>query len=227
MCVGRNTFYPHRKTSLYKSAHMCRLCYLFFSMLIQVCSSTNIVIGTFGQNVTLPCRYNTHTYGVLNFCWVRGKLPRFGCSNTLLASQEGALYFRWSHRYQLLHRVTDGDISLTILHAQRNDAGLYGCRVEIPGWFNDQKTYAKVVILEDIMTTTTADSHRQDGPVMDFVKTEERFKAALDVGNIGRMVAIFFLAVVVILVFIYRKNFVLMQTSERAETDYESVQMPA
>uniref|UniRef100_A0A4W6E9Y7 Immunoglobulin V-set domain-containing protein n=1 Tax=Lates calcarifer TaxID=8187 RepID=A0A4W6E9Y7_LATCA len=82
------------------------------------------VIGLIGHNITLPC----------GFCWGQGQLPVSKCSNTILSSYgTAAVDFRQSSRYQLLGRVTDGDISLTILNAQQSDAGVYGCRVEIPG----------------------------------------------------------------------------------------------
>ncbi|TMS17207.1 Down syndrome cell adhesion molecule-like protein [Larimichthys crocea] len=32
-----------------------------------------------------------------------------------------------------------GDVSLTIRQVEKTDSGMYGCRVEIPGWFNDHK----------------------------------------------------------------------------------------
>ena len=70
------------------------------------------------------------------------------CSDTVLSSQDGAVVFRESPRYQLLGRVTDGDVSLTILDAQRSDAGVYGCRLEVPGWLNDKKINTELVMEE-------------------------------------------------------------------------------
>lgn len=35
--------------------------------------------------------------------------------------------------------VAGGDVSLTIRQVEESDSGTYGCRVEIPGWFNDHK----------------------------------------------------------------------------------------
>ncbi|XP_039975770.1 T-cell immunoglobulin and mucin domain-containing protein 4-like isoform X4 [Xiphias gladius] len=125
------------------------LCFFFLSILTQVSSKTlSDVIGVIGHNVTLPCRYDTQTHGVLSFCWGQGKVPRFKCSRPILSSQHGAVQFRQSSRYQLLGRVTDGDMSLTILNAQWSDAGVYGCRVEIPGWFNDYKVNTHLAMEE-------------------------------------------------------------------------------
>ena len=53
---------------------------------------------------------------------------------------------RASSRYQLLGRLEDGDVSLTILKTTEEDAGLYGCRVDIYGWFNDEKHHIDLTI---------------------------------------------------------------------------------
>ena len=53
---------------------------------------------------------------------------------------------RASSRYQLLGRLDEGDVSLTILNLRDSDAGRYGCRVEIPGWFNDDKHHFDLTI---------------------------------------------------------------------------------
>lgn len=39
-----------------------------------------------------------------------------------------------------------GDVSLTIVNAEEADSGIYCCRVEIAGWFNDQTSNHRVVI---------------------------------------------------------------------------------
>lgn len=70
------------------------------------------------------------------------------CSNTILSSEDGAVLYRQAPRYQLRGRVTDGDVSLTIVDAQWGDAGTYGCRVEIPGWFNDYKLNIHLSVVE-------------------------------------------------------------------------------
>lgn len=120
--------------------------YLIIAILLA--SSGTIVSGLTGQNVTLPCTYDAQTKGVTNFCWGHGKLPLMQCSNRILATQDGYVVFRKSSRYQLLGQVTEGDISLTIRNAQRSDAGVYGCRVEFPGMFNDQKVNIDLIIVD-------------------------------------------------------------------------------
>lgn len=46
---------------------------------------------------------------------------------------------RLSERYLLMGNLGGGDVSLTIQRVEESDSGMYGCRVEIPGWFNDHK----------------------------------------------------------------------------------------
>lgn len=42
-------------------------------------------------------------------------------------------------RYQLNGQIAQGDVSLTILNANKGDNGAYCCRIEVSGWFNDIK----------------------------------------------------------------------------------------
>ncbi|XP_070818740.1 hepatitis A virus cellular receptor 1 homolog [Chaetodon trifascialis] len=227
------------------------LCYFFLSILTQVSSSTFKVTGLFGHNVTLPCGYDTQTHGVLSLCWGRGKVPSSKCSNTILSSEDGAVVFRQSPRYQLLGRVKDGDVSLTILNSQWADAGEYGCRVEIPGWFNDQKVNIHLVmeeapaeqpVTEDWTltshgtqeTTSSPKTVEAEHPTFNFraiTTTEEKFKAFLGAGHVGRMAAIFFVTIIIILFFIFRKRFLLRRALQHlytsaAENIYESAPVP-
>ncbi|XP_049898910.1 T-cell immunoglobulin and mucin domain-containing protein 4-like isoform X2 [Epinephelus moara] len=194
------------------------LCYFFLSILTQVSASTLKVIGFFGHNVTLPCSYDSQTHGVLGFCWGQGMVPMSKCSNTILSSGDGVVVFRESPRYQLLGRVADGDVSLTILDAQWSDAGVYGCRIEIPGWLNDKKINTELVLEEDTLTTSAPNN-------VD-TSTEEKFKAFLQVENISRAAIIFFLGAIIILVFVYWRRFLPKTTLQHlnastAENIYE------
>lgn len=140
-CVsGCNSGLHVRITHLIHIIHCCPF---------TVSSGTYRVTGHIGHNVTLTCRYDARAQGVLSFCWGKGTVPTSKCSNTIL-SYDGAALSTESPRYQLLGPLTDGDVSLTILDAQREDAGVYGCRVEIPGWFNDQKVNTELIMEEGI-----------------------------------------------------------------------------
>ncbi|MEQ2222552.1 hypothetical protein ILYODFUR_027458, partial [Ilyodon furcidens] len=108
---------------------------------VSGCDSSRAV-GQTGQNVTLTCKYDIIKNGAAqNVCWGRGRLPRSRCDNQLISTDGYKVIeeTRVSSRYQLLGRLDKGDVSLTILNLTKEDAGKYGCRLEIPGWFNDEK----------------------------------------------------------------------------------------
>ncbi|XP_029368794.1 hepatitis A virus cellular receptor 1-like isoform X2 [Echeneis naucrates] len=151
-----------------------------------------------------------------------------------------------SSRYQLLGRVMDGDISLTILDAQWSDGGVYGCRIEVPGWFNDHKVNTQLVMEEALVEqpitqdwtlvtggrqseqsetwTLSAPMGVEAGDSMvDIINqssqsTKEKFKAFPGVVNIARMGAIFFSTIMIILVFIFRRIFQPSKPLERLNT---------
>ncbi|XP_043997426.1 hepatitis A virus cellular receptor 1 homolog [Gambusia affinis] len=106
------------------------------------------VVGQTGQNVTLPCKYDIKYHGAVEVCWGKGEIPAckqhystpaYGCNNQLLSTKGYKVETRASSRYQLLGRLDQGDVSLTILNFTDEDAGRYGCRVQITGPFNDEK----------------------------------------------------------------------------------------
>ncbi|GAB1295974.1 Hepatitis A virus cellular receptor 1 homolog [Apodemus speciosus] len=97
-----------------------------------------VVKGVVGHPVTLPCTYSTY-HGVTTMCWGRGQCPYSRCQNTLIWTDGHRVTYRTSTRYKLKGRILEGDVSLTIENSVESDSGLYCCRVEIPGWFNDQK----------------------------------------------------------------------------------------
>uniref|UniRef100_A0A672FUS5 Ig-like domain-containing protein n=1 Tax=Salarias fasciatus TaxID=181472 RepID=A0A672FUS5_SALFA len=103
--------------------------------------SCRAIVGETGQNITLPCKYNIKTHGALSVCWNRGEIPSQGCDNKLVSTDGVRVNeeTRISSRYQLLGKLEQGDISLTILNITEADAGRYGCRVRRPGPFNDVK----------------------------------------------------------------------------------------
>ncbi|KAL4659786.1 hypothetical protein GN956_G130 [Arapaima gigas] len=115
--------------------------------IIWVSDSEPLTVNGFvGQSVTLPCTYNAGSYGVLYICWGRGEIPSSGCNNQILATDGYKVTERKSDRYQLTGNLAKGDVSLTIVKADGRDAGIYGCRVEIPGLFNDQKDSVNLII---------------------------------------------------------------------------------
>lgn len=122
---------------------------VLFTPAVSEGSSSSRQVGYVSQNVTLSCTYNT-TQGHLHACWGRAKIPLLGCSQAIISSDGHKVNEknRVSSRYQLLGRLDKGDVSLTILNITEADAGEYGCRVEKPGLFNDDKHDITLVVME-------------------------------------------------------------------------------
>ncbi|XP_029703941.1 hepatitis A virus cellular receptor 1 homolog isoform X3 [Takifugu rubripes] len=134
---------------------------VLLSATVSECSTSRLVNGYVGQNVTLPCSYESQSE--VAACWNRGELSLRHCKNLLISSDGHKVVeaTRASSRYQLLGRLDKGDVSLTILNLTEADAGQYGCRVEIPGWFNDEQHYITLVMKKAEQTTTSATSTSQ------------------------------------------------------------------
>ncbi|NWW29752.1 TIMD4 protein, partial [Panurus biarmicus] len=118
--------------------------------------SEAVVRGTVGQPVTLPCSYRvTRRRDISDICWGRGPCPNSKCRNKVLHTTGSKVTFRASQRYNLQGYVSFGDVSLTIGAAEAEDAGVYCCRVEIPGPFNDIKRNIRLELARAPPVTTT------------------------------------------------------------------------
>ncbi|KAM8910895.1 cell adhesion molecule DSCAML1-like isoform 2-T2 [Spinachia spinachia] len=115
------------------------LCFKLLFGLLVGCVSAEHIIATVGEDVTLICNYDAKKHGKLSACWGRGAVPNSGCANEVIRSDGTAVISRLSERYNLRGDVGVGEVSLTIRQVEEADSGMYGCRVEIPGWFNDHK----------------------------------------------------------------------------------------
>lgn len=71
-----------------------------------------------------------------------------GCGNEIIATDGDKVVRRTSHRYQLNGKLQKGDASLTVYGITQKDSGTYGCRVVVPGWFNDKKIEVNLVIVK-------------------------------------------------------------------------------
>ncbi|XP_028277711.1 T-cell immunoglobulin and mucin domain-containing protein 4-like isoform X3 [Parambassis ranga] len=120
--------------------------------LVCVCDSRTVT-GQTGQSATLPCTYDVKTDGALHVCWGRGQIPIRGCSQQLIATDGRQVTQSLSDRFQLLGQLDRGNVSLTIHNITEADAGQYGCRAEVPGWFNDAKHQVELVVLRAPHTT--------------------------------------------------------------------------
>ncbi|NXR46366.1 TIMD4 protein, partial [Hippolais icterina] len=140
--------------------------------------SEDIVRGTVGQPVTLPCSYSVmRPRDVSDMCWGRGRCPNSKCRNEILHTRGirvNKVKSKEPERYNLHGKVFSGDVSLTIGAARAEDAGLYCCRVEIPGPFNDIKKNIRLELVRaPPVTTTTTTTTTTTAPVFyeDFTET--------------------------------------------------------
>ncbi|KAF7668701.1 hypothetical protein LDENG_00294720 [Lucifuga dentata] len=120
------------------SRHLPVCCCLLLCLL-SGCASADIIQAAVGADVTLTCKYDAQYYGRLSVCWGKGAIPNSGCANEVIRTDGTSVISRLSERYLLTGDLGEGDVSLTIRQVQESDSGTYGCRVEIPGWFNDHK----------------------------------------------------------------------------------------
>ncbi|XP_069510037.1 hepatitis A virus cellular receptor 2 isoform X2 [Ambystoma mexicanum] len=100
--------------------------------------SGSIVRGAEHQNVTLHCTYHAKK-AISSMCWGRGECPSFGCSNEILKTDGWKVTSKQPPKFSLKGNISEGNVSLTIEDVRLSDSGVYCCRVEIPGWFNDEK----------------------------------------------------------------------------------------
>ncbi|XP_012505845.1 PREDICTED: hepatitis A virus cellular receptor 1 isoform X1 [Propithecus coquereli] len=111
------------------------------------------VRGVAGQAVTLPCNYSVANRAVTSMCWGRGACRVFRCSNEIIWTDGSRVTFQKHNRYKLRGDLLKGNVSLTIENATEADSGLYCCRVEHRGWFNDMKVTLSLEIKPAIATS--------------------------------------------------------------------------
>ncbi|NXO04147.1 HAVR1 protein, partial [Rhinopomastus cyanomelas] len=125
--------------------------------------SVSPVKGKVGQNITVPCFYNVEmTQGVTSMCWGRGTCPASKCSQPIIWTDGWKVTEQHNRRYLLKGNLQMGDVSLTILDTEEADSGIYCCRVEISGWFNDQKSNHEVVIEKDRISTASPHTYTSE-----------------------------------------------------------------
>ncbi|XP_019320068.2 hepatitis A virus cellular receptor 1 isoform X5 [Panthera pardus] len=111
------------------------------------------VNGVVGLSATLSCAYST-AKGVTTMCWGRGVCPVSQCSDVIIWTNGSHVTFRKHPRYKLKGNLLEGNVSLTIENVAQTDSGLYCCRVEHSGWFNDMK----ITLSLDIKPVQTAET---------------------------------------------------------------------
>uniref|UniRef100_A0A673UIF1 Ig-like domain-containing protein n=1 Tax=Suricata suricatta TaxID=37032 RepID=A0A673UIF1_SURSU len=134
----------------------------FFPLFTDAVISHVQVNGVVNQSATLSCTYSTAS-GVTTMCWGRGVCPMSQCSDVIIRTNGFLVTFRKHPRYKLNGNLLNGNVSLTIENVALTDSGLYCCRVEHRGWFNDMKHTLSLEIKPDGNGTVTlsSDGHWQ------------------------------------------------------------------
>lgn len=109
--------------------------------------SESLVKGKVGQDITVPCSYHVRSpRDITSMCWGRGSCPSSKCNGVIIWTDGWKVTGQYNSRYTLKGNLAMGDVSLTIMNAEEADSGIYCCRVEISGWFNDKISNHKVVV---------------------------------------------------------------------------------
>ncbi|KAG9265716.1 hypothetical protein AMEX_G20185 [Astyanax mexicanus] len=126
--------------------------WLLLYLTASSCRAVN-VSGFYGDDIVLPCKYDWGYHGKCEICWMKGDIPASGCGDEIIATDGDRVTRRTSSKYTLRGDIQKGDVSLTIIKAGQNDSGKYGCRVHVPGWFNDKKITVDVSLAEEPVST--------------------------------------------------------------------------
>ncbi|XP_029417750.1 hepatitis A virus cellular receptor 1 homolog [Nannospalax galili] len=142
-------------------------------LLTAAVDSYREVCGVVGRPITLPCTYDVSP-GIANVCWGRGQCPYFKCSGQLIWTDGYRVTYQRNSRYRLKGKIPEGNVSLTIENALQSDSGLYCCRVEILGLFNDQLTTFTLQVRPEIPTRPTITTLSIQAPLSTRVSTATR-----------------------------------------------------
>ncbi|XP_012585508.1 PREDICTED: T-cell immunoglobulin and mucin domain-containing protein 4 [Condylura cristata] len=101
--------------------------------------SETVVKAYWGQTVTLPCMYPSWSQNRNSMCWGKGQCPKSRCNEELISTDGSSVVSRKSSKYTLSGNIPTGKLFLEISDVSPSDSGVYCCRIEVPGWFNDVK----------------------------------------------------------------------------------------
>ncbi|NWH77101.1 HAVR1 protein, partial [Piaya cayana] len=122
-----------------------------------------LVKGKVGQNITVPCFYSVkRTQDITSMCWGRDRCPVSKCYRAIIWTDGWKVTEQHSTRHLLKGDLQMGDVSLTILNAEEEDSGIYCCRVEIAGLFNDQTSNHEVVIEKARISTASPHTYTSE-----------------------------------------------------------------
>ncbi|XP_061105335.1 T-cell immunoglobulin and mucin domain-containing protein 4 [Conger conger] len=105
-----------------------------------------------GGSVSLSCRYSVKRNGLNRVCWGRS-CGTLWCGDILAQTDGEGVVSKVSERYRVVGDVLSGQVDLVIPRVKQKDRGLYCCRVDIDGYFNDKKvSYTLRVVKPPVVT---------------------------------------------------------------------------
>nr|XP_023689664.1 hepatitis A virus cellular receptor 1 homolog isoform X2 [Paramormyrops kingsleyae] len=187
---------PSMALLLAKTHALFLLHYCFtFSLGVGCSAALELVVGYAGDQVTLHCKYSVETHGVASACWGRGSVPLFKCRDTIVSTDGAKVTFRTSARYQLRNGMEGGDVSLTIVNITEQDSGNYGCRVEIPGLFNDEKYNFHLLVSDGNRETAAVTT---EGIIVVPARVQTEQGGGIFTGNMIRIMAIIVISALIL-----------------------------
>ena len=96
-----------------------------------------------GAIARLPCSY---TGEITTACWGQGACSLLSCGSNIIWTDGYKVIVQMYRRYQLKGNIGGRDLSLTIENTVPSDSGLYCCRIEKRGCFNDIKIIQELSI---------------------------------------------------------------------------------
>nr|XP_005558436.1 PREDICTED: T-cell immunoglobulin and mucin domain-containing protein 4 [Macaca fascicularis] len=141
----------------------------FWWLYLTPVTSETVVTEVLGHRVTLPCLYSSWSQNSNSMCWGKDKCPYSGCKEALIRTDGTRVTSRKSAKYRLPGTIQRGNVSLTILNPREGDSGVYCCRIEVPGWFNDVKINVRLNLQR--ASTTTRRTRTTSPPTTPHVTT--------------------------------------------------------
>uniref|UniRef100_A0A2K5L9F8 T cell immunoglobulin and mucin domain containing 4 n=1 Tax=Cercocebus atys TaxID=9531 RepID=A0A2K5L9F8_CERAT len=141
----------------------------FWWLYLTPVTSETVVTEVLGHRVTLPCLYSSWSPNSNSMCWGKDKCPYSGCNEALIRTDGTRVTSRKSAKYRLPGTIQRGNVSLTILNPREGDSGVYCCRIEVPGWFNDVKINVRLNLQR--ASTTTRRTRTTSPPTTPHVTT--------------------------------------------------------
>ncbi|XP_023679969.2 uncharacterized protein [Paramormyrops kingsleyae] len=127
---------------------------LVFSTAVGWCSASTYE-ATEGGLVVLPCRYSVKRHGLSHLCWGRS-CGTFWCHDILLQADGDGIISKVSEKYRFTGDVLAGHVDLIIPRVKALDGGLYCCRVDIDGYFNDKKILHTLTVVKAPVAMTSS-----------------------------------------------------------------------